>query len=367
MNKILVTGNGFDLNLGLKTSYQDFLKSDEFKEIYQELRRTIMKYAANHPMSNDVFKNDPEIKTVANIFKYSPEVTKTLDTLTSINNKFKPPELTNLIEYINNKKGFEKKVEGNDEEIIKWVDIEISLKDYVKDINNNQYLFSKYTDILFADFIFLKKRLTIYLKRVQEEFIINEQFINAVNKTIAYQILEQENFNKIITFNYTSLLLKLKHSHYFTAEYLYIHGNLEKNNIVFGVEDGGVDPKFAFLNKSDHHAYGAVNLRDEVENAQEIHFFGCALGATDDTHFKPVFEYLTSRDSRNEIKHVKRKIVFYVYAKEGYRSLFNNLLRHTKNRVGELKVNNQVIFYDVSGEHLIEIDQNWLNSFKEYP
>lgn len=31
--KILIIGNGFDLNLGLKTSYKDFIQSEHFKDL----------------------------------------------------------------------------------------------------------------------------------------------------------------------------------------------------------------------------------------------------------------------------------------------------------------------------------------------
>lgn len=31
--KILIIGNGFDLNLGLKTSYKDFIQSNHFKTL----------------------------------------------------------------------------------------------------------------------------------------------------------------------------------------------------------------------------------------------------------------------------------------------------------------------------------------------
>ncbi|MCK9372781.1 MAG: bacteriophage abortive infection AbiH family protein [Sulfuricurvum sp.] len=34
--KIIVIGNGFDLNLGLKTSYKDFFASDYFKSLIEE-------------------------------------------------------------------------------------------------------------------------------------------------------------------------------------------------------------------------------------------------------------------------------------------------------------------------------------------
>ncbi len=34
--KIMIIGNGFDLNLGLETRYQDFIKSSHFKSLYSE-------------------------------------------------------------------------------------------------------------------------------------------------------------------------------------------------------------------------------------------------------------------------------------------------------------------------------------------
>jgi hypothetical protein len=35
MSRIIIIGNGFDLGLGLKTGYNDFLGSEEFKELIQ--------------------------------------------------------------------------------------------------------------------------------------------------------------------------------------------------------------------------------------------------------------------------------------------------------------------------------------------
>ena len=36
LKKVLVVGNGFDLDLKLKTRYLDFAKSDEWKELYSQ-------------------------------------------------------------------------------------------------------------------------------------------------------------------------------------------------------------------------------------------------------------------------------------------------------------------------------------------
>ena len=44
MSKILIIGNGFDLNLGLKTSYSDFLASDEFLELSEDSSNLLVSY-----------------------------------------------------------------------------------------------------------------------------------------------------------------------------------------------------------------------------------------------------------------------------------------------------------------------------------
>lgn len=38
--KILILGNGFDLDLGLDTRYSDFAKSQQWKELYKEFKHT---------------------------------------------------------------------------------------------------------------------------------------------------------------------------------------------------------------------------------------------------------------------------------------------------------------------------------------
>lgn len=46
--KVVILGNGFDLNLGLRTSYPDFLRSHEFQKLYSYHRNYIIDRLANN-------------------------------------------------------------------------------------------------------------------------------------------------------------------------------------------------------------------------------------------------------------------------------------------------------------------------------
>lgn len=53
MNKILILGNGFDLDVGLPTSYNHFINSDEFKKLIRNRNNYLLNYIYNnYSMSN---------------------------------------------------------------------------------------------------------------------------------------------------------------------------------------------------------------------------------------------------------------------------------------------------------------------------
>ncbi len=296
MSKLLIVGNGFDLNIGLKTTYHDFLESFEFRSL----------------LSGVIIESD-----------------------------------NSLANFINNHR-------NNTD----WVDVENLLKKYAKEhafgklSNPRKYSLKKFN----REFVLLKETLSLYLTRAQSAFTESTncqalQLIRDGSLTENYR----KPFKEIVTFNYTDSIEKFYLDRNRPVNGVFhIHGSLAKKNIVFGVEDGAVDFEFAFLNKSDHAYFGKVSLTNKFQSCTEIHFFGCALGDTDDTHFEPAFEVLNQ-----EINYFKT-LIFYVFGREGYQNLRTNLLRHTKNKLGLLKSNHKVHFYDLQTDK--EIDQEWLNN-----
>lgn len=62
---ILITGNGFDLNLGLKTSYQDFIVSDAFSSLL-EANNKLCLYLKNQQEVNNWIDIENELKGYSN-------------------------------------------------------------------------------------------------------------------------------------------------------------------------------------------------------------------------------------------------------------------------------------------------------------
>ncbi|MBC7751316.1 MAG: hypothetical protein H7Z73_06300 [Candidatus Saccharibacteria bacterium] len=310
MSKILIIGNGFDLNLGLKTSYSDFIKSEQFQNLVKSNN-----YLAGHLQNIHSDKNwvdiEHELKNYGNV--------------------------TNNQSQLNLKIG--KQALMPNERPIKCK----------------------------ADFVELKNAL---MKHLESEIKNSQELNNKINqasKVLRCGYLKNFNaarfnmlepyFNEILTFNYTNFFDQFFHAQEKkNLKIHHIHGSIDNRDIVFGVEDGTTSSNYSFLNKSDHAAFGKTkNVSATLIHASEAHFFGCSLGDTDNAHFKRAFKII----STNELKHSRIKIYFYVYGKQGYRDIFNRIMALTENHVSEFKLINEVTFYDLQEDK--EIDQAWLN------
>lgn len=71
--KIIIIGNGFDLNLGLKTSYKDFIESDYFKSLI-ESDNSLAKYLMRKANLNNWVDIEKEITQYSMSFKLDPNV-----------------------------------------------------------------------------------------------------------------------------------------------------------------------------------------------------------------------------------------------------------------------------------------------------
>jgi|GEM_PF-3326905 hypothetical protein len=49
---VLIIGNGFDLNFGLKTSYSDFLSSKQFKNLIESNNKLALHLSNNQKLNN---------------------------------------------------------------------------------------------------------------------------------------------------------------------------------------------------------------------------------------------------------------------------------------------------------------------------
>ncbi len=162
---VVIIGNGFDLNLNLKTSYTDFIKSDEFKQLIYNQNKLSNYLKSKHELQN-------------------------------------------------------------------WIDIENELKIYSKKFARNDKNFKK-------EFKDLSQALYEYLSKIEISNIDeNSQAVRMIRTAI------DKGKVLIIDFNYTNTISKISKKFNFNINdegsnitHIKIHGSLEDNNIIFGVED----------------------------------------------------------------------------------------------------------------------------------
>ena len=268
--KIMIIGNGFDLNLGLKTSYGDFIASKNFCKLTNE----------------------------GNL----------------------------LAQYLSLKSNLNN-----------WVDIEKEITNFSK-VNNDEFIIVK------KYFIELKSALVDYLREAQND-AINE-------KSKAFEMIknEIETTDFIFNFNYTDSVfriakilgidddLKSKHS--------YVHGSIENNNIIFGVQDDAdIHSSHIFLKKAYSINFGKSDIGKFLTSGHDLILFGHSLGITDSSYFGFYIYSLRSPSKSSELK-------FYYYGETGYYELMQAIDQYSKNNLTEFKNNNKFIPIDSSEDSI---------------
>lgn len=230
---LLIVGNGFDLNLNLKTSYNDFLESGEFRS------------------------------------KLSRE------------NK------NNLFEYLHQKHQIEKWVDvekelGNYCLNVLYRGIRIS------DDRSYETFKDEYQELC--------QSLESYLDRIcrQSLTVPSDRAGILLLKDICNKWREPAH---VVTFNYTETIERLNDYSYsgIKADVFHVHGETGVGKgIVFGVEDSvGLRKEHQFLYKSHSKHKNAYGFNNRLNNTDNIIFFGYSLGETDHSYFMDFFEALT--------------------------------------------------------------------------
>lgn len=278
MNMLYLIGNGFDLNLGLPTRYSDFLEYYfkhaplNYKVTSQESRRI--------QECKDLFR-----KTIEN--NAGDQQWKDLEiALGKFSSQFKNPE--HFIEF--------------------YTDINLSLINYLKQIPRIDP--TEYDKVYFLhDFIFPTSYLTA---REQQEFQRKvpgnkDSYINVVsfNYTPTFETLSKGVLEKDSPYWPPSLTDSLTY-----LGVTHIHGSLEENSILLGVDNTKQIDNADFKENEDVtdllvKPHGNTNIGSLVDDtchgliskADLICLFGLSLGATDQTWWEDIKERFISNSS----------------------------------------------------------------------
>lgn len=248
---VVVVGNGFDLDLGFKTSYSDFVNSDLFQTLLIE----------DHPNSYDV---EPEYSRDMNIYPNS------------------------LADYIK-----------KEEEYNNWVDLEECLREYC--VDQGESLSSK---IILREVNAVKYFLYKFISKIPRD-IDAFSYYNKISYKILCALVDAKVDFEIWSFNYTYscelLLEKLGYTNDMAkAKIHYVHSSLfeaESNNklsLVLGCnyskEVAAVCPSIIKNDMIPNYKRLKNQFDAHLMEAENIIFIGHSMGSTDRQYFKQMLE-----------------------------------------------------------------------------
>lgn len=245
-NFLLIIGNGFDIELGLRTKYSDFIQSPIYKRYEDELQDMFS------------FKTDYSIEydTEFNIFSYFRNICKSQN----------------------------------------WIDLEKEIGIlatrkilvFVQNSERQTRLRVKSTEPMMRSFEALRMCLNEYIS----ELDIPAKKRNYASELLKIIATEPRDNVQIVTFNYTSidtasgLEIKVPVHH--------IHGKIsggKESSLILGVQDDiEIDKSYSYLIKSHSPYYHSSRIIDLLEEADEVIFFGHSLGETDYPYFSEFFK-----------------------------------------------------------------------------
>lgn len=203
----------------------------------------------------------------------------------------------------------------------------------------------------YNSFMELSDSLAKYLIHEQE----TELKVGSVAARVLRSIVANGFFQKVISFNYTNLVILAKKIGVEIRPDIveYIHGNLE-NGIVLGVpENVHLTSQYDFLYKTSSSNYNSHPLPYYLDAASEIVFFGHSLSDNDYFYFKSFFE----QQSAQELIGGRGKyITIFTYDDKSRLAIIRQLRKHLNDRLPLLYALNKfdVIRTDGSDEKKIE-------------
>ena len=309
---VLILGNGFDLDLGLKTSYEDFWESNfcpkdypapliyHLNQCWPDNRDAVKWY----DLENELMKYYMDMASPSNPKDFITEEEKEFL-------KIFEPYKWNYGMY-NDKQGI----------VQSLVDKRVILvsKKYITQ------LYLPYKEDLSLPPVWRDRRALQLIKEGLCKYLNALKYEHESKDTTAYQVLqflaiegEEKSTVTIYSFNYTNV----KHFVFSAKDTAinYMHGSCDDGKIIIGTrDDREFVPNYDFLQKSFDPSFNPPALVADLQDADEVVIFGHSIGENDRQYFKAFFLQQTNfastrrkditiftRDSSSELQ-IKRSL-----------------------------------------------------------
>lgn len=138
----------------------------------------------------------------------------------------------------------------------------------------------------------------------------------------------------IYTFNYTNLRRIARQIILgFDDEYTHIHGSLKNSNIILGTGDQRyINDNFFEFYKSANPHYESNNLVEDLNNADEVYIFGHSLGLNDHDYFSEFFK-MASKTVHRPFAPNKIKVRIFTFDDRSEIAIKKQLMNLTGNHL----------------------------------
>lgn len=288
---VLILGNGFDLDLGLKTSYKDFWGSEFCPKNYPA---PLIHYLNKcWPDNLDAVRWYDLENEFLNYYKRINESKPYPDVIDAYEKRFINEVNPTYIGY-----GIEDKYFNAARSLIE--------KGYLVQNPNLSTYSMPYRDDLKETTIWRDNKAVRLIKQRLCDYINALDTGRFESNSMALQVLfavecarADHNYVSIYNFNYTPL--PVDYGDGFMDCVHYVHGKGRDGKIIVGTrDDAGIDKSYCFLQKSFDPFFAPPGIVSDLLDADDIIFFGHSIGENDMQYFKAFFKQQT--DNAHTVK-----------------------------------------------------------------
>lgn len=350
-NIVLIIGNGFDLDLGLKTSYKDFWESDFCPKDYPA--PLIYHLGKKWDDSLDAIKWYDLENALFDYYSNLKEPTKGEDCLTNeelqcfqsfrpylwLNGQYTSHHILELIANLVDKGALTcKERPGFD----------------IPSIDYNDYKEDCFQSPIWRDekaLSLIKKGLCDYLKQYSSN---NAPYVESTAFQVVISLMNNQGYNiNVYSFNYTNLPFESEGSN--KGRFHFVHGNCLDGKVIVGTRDADYVKEYCFLQKAFDKHFSPPPIVDDLASADEVIIFGHSLGINDRQYFKPFFT------EQSRFDRTKRKKITIITKDDSSEVEIKMALQQlTNNQLSVLMSKNDVTFIKTEME---PEDQNELKKF----
>ena len=339
-NIVLILGNGFDLDYGLKTSYMDFWESDYCPKYY--------------PAPLIHYLNQSWPNNLESIRWYDLE-NALLDYYKQLKDQLHGDDFIT-----DEEKEFLKTREWSYNEKSKLIIQSLKKKRVVNDSNTYRQLDCPFLNDIFQTPVWRDRKALGLIKNGLCEFLLSQNSHVQKKNSLANDLLltmsksvEAGDSVSIFSFNYTPV--PLKSANLEEIPVYYMHGSCSSSNIIIGTRDDlSFSSSYDFLEKAMDDNYLPPGIVTALKEADEVIIFGHSLGENDSQYFTSFFSNQANVDNS-----LKKEIILFTRDTDSKRDLKRAFNKLTNGKLSELYNNHPII---IRCEE-IEKDQPFLFEF----